>query len=261
MTTAAADLRPAPALAAEGTSPEASVLAIQTEPETQSVLAQGLGCLGLSVDTASDAEAGISAALSGRYELILLDLILPGADGFRALAQIRDARPQLPVIVLTALGGLEHRVRALEAGAIDYVVKPFSLRELAARIHAQVRQAGSYRSTRLSGAGIDVDLLTRTVSRHGVPVHLTTMEFRLLVHLMQRPGTTHTRRDILRDVWGQELEPGKNVVDVYVGYLRRKLSAGDPDSVSLIQTVRSRGYRFVDNRGPDLQGSGGASGG
>lgn len=222
------------------------MLAIQPEPETCSALEHGLGRLGLLVDAMTDGDRGVRAACAGDYGLVLLDLILPGQDGFTLLATIRAARPELPVIVLTALGGLENRVHALDAGAVDYVLKPYSLRELAARIRAQQRQALAGRPMQLDGAGISVDLLTRTVRHHGVAVHLTTKEFRLLVHLMKAPGITHSRQEILREVWGQELQPGTNLVDVYVGYVRRKLSAPGPGRHSPIQTVRSRGYRFGD---------------
>ncbi len=224
--------------------PDATVLAIQSEPETRSVLEHGLSCLGLVVHAVSDVGQGIAGARSGDYELVLLDLVLPDRDGFALLIEMHGACPHLPVIVLTALGGVENRVRALEAGAVDYVVKPFSLRELAARIRAQVRQAQSSQTTHLSGAGIDVDLLNRKVCHHGVPIRLSTLEFRLLVFLMQHPGIIHTRRDILNAVWDQDSDAGNNLVDVYVGYLRRKLREQDPHAASAIQTVRTRGYRF-----------------
>jgi DNA-binding response OmpR family regulator len=202
--------------------------------------------VGLRVEAATDGRQGVRAARTGNYGIVLLDLVLPGQDGLELLAELRTARPELPVIILTALAGRDNRLHALEAGAVDYVLMPFSLRELAARIRAQLRIAEAGHPTQLQGSDITVDLLTRRVCHHGVPVHLSTLEFRLLVHLMQRPGITHSRQDILRAVWDQDLTAGQNLVDVYVGYLRRKLPEPGSHRDSPIQTVRSRGYRFVE---------------
>jgi DNA-binding response OmpR family regulator len=164
------------------------------------------------------------------------------------------SQPTLPVIVLTALGDVEHRVAGLDAGAADYLAKPFSLNELAARIRAHLRMAAHVPQTVLSAGGVDVDLLTREVRRDGQPVRLSTTEFELLTYLMRNRGQVLSREQILRAVWGYEYDPGTNVVDVYVGYLRRKLrgpGAGPtPDgedgarSDTPITTIRSVGYRF-----------------
>jgi DNA-binding response OmpR family regulator len=154
------------------------------------------------------------------------------------------------VIVLTALGEVEHRVTGLDAGAVDYLTKPFSLSELAARIRAQLRAASQTPSTALRGGDIEVNLLTREVHRGGTVVRLSTTEFELLVYLMRNRGHVLSREQILRAVWGYEYDPGTNVVDVYIGYLRRKLrsSARDgpegPAREAPIVTVRSVGYRF-----------------
>jgi DNA-binding response OmpR family regulator len=146
------------------------------------------------------------------------------------------------VIVLTAKGELEDRIAGLDAGAMDYVVKPFSVAELAARIRAQLRASALDQSTTLQGAGIEIDLISRDVRVAGEPVRLSTTEFELLVYLVRHAGRVLSREQILRAVWGYGHDPGTNVVDVYIGYLRRKLASRE--RAAPIATVRSVGYRF-----------------
>jgi DNA-binding response OmpR family regulator len=146
------------------------------------------------------------------------------------------------VIILTARGEVEHRVAGLDAGAVDYLAKPFSLNELAARIRAQLRMAAQAPATTLTAGDIDVNLLTREVRRGGELIRLSTTEFELLVYMLRNRGHVLSREQILRAVWGYEYDPGTNVVDVYVGYLRRKMRRGDRRAP--IVTVRSVGYRF-----------------
>jgi DNA-binding response OmpR family regulator len=172
----------------------------------------------------------------------VLDMMLPGRNGLDVLARLRASKPALPVIVLTALGEIDHRVTGLDAGAADYLTKPFSLTELAARIRAQLRMAAQMPQTTLSGGGVEVNLLTREVRREGQAVRLSTTEFELLAYLMRNRGHVLSREQILRAVWGYEYDPGTNVVDVYVGYLRRKLRQGEGGAP--ITTIRSVGYRF-----------------
>ena len=148
----------------------------------------------------------------------------------------------MPVIVLTALGEVEHRVAGLDAGAVDYLTKPFSLTELAARIRAQLRAASHAPRTTLTTGDIEVNLITREVRRGGELVRLSTTEFELLAYLMHNRGHVLSREQILRAVWGYEYDPGTNVVDVYIGYLRRKLRAHGTNAP--IVTVRSVGYRL-----------------
>ena len=175
--------------------------------------------------------------------MVVLDLMLPGRSGLEILATLHSARPELPVIVLTARGEVEDRVAGLDGGAVDYLVKPFSLAELSARIRAQLRTAslgGS--STRLEAEDVEIDLLSRKVTRQGRPVALSATEFELLAHLMRNRGRVVGREEILSAVWGYQHDPATNIVDVYIGYLRRKLRL--PDSPAPIHTVRSVGYRF-----------------
>jgi DNA-binding response OmpR family regulator len=220
----------------------ALILVIEDEPGIVDFLERGLAAEGFDVVTAVDGDHGLARALSDPVDLVVLDILLPGRGGLQVLEAIKQAKPTLPVIVLTALGEIDDRISGLDAGAVDYLTKPFSLAELAARIRAQLRAASQVPQTSLAGRGIEVELLTREVRSGGEPVRLSTTEFELLVYLMRNRGNVLTREQILRAVWGYEHDPGTNVVDVYVGYLRRKLGGGDGDSPIL--TIRSVGYRF-----------------
>jgi DNA-binding response OmpR family regulator len=197
---------------------------------------------GFSVEAAVDGIEGERLALSGSFDAIVLDLMLPGRGGLEILGSLRRAKPTLPVIVLTARGEIEDRVAGLDAGAVDYLVKPFSLAELVARVRAQLRVVADASASTLRAADIEVNLLTRKVSRDGSTVALSTTEFELLVYLMRHYGQVLTREQILSSVWGYEHDPATNVVDVYIGYLRRKL--GRPQDPAPIFTVRSVGYRL-----------------
>lgn len=225
-----------------------SILVIEDEPGIVDFLERGLRGQGFEVATALDGERGLERALTESPDLVVLDILLPRRSGLEVLRALHDSKPELPVIALTALGEVEDRVTGLDAGAVDYLTKPFSLAELAARIRAQLRVAAQVPRTALSGGGVEVDLLRREVRRDGELVHLSTTEFDLLAYLMNHPGRVLSREQILRTVWGYEHDPGTNVVDVYIGYLRRKLTrAGQGPSASArgpIVTVRSVGYRF-----------------
>lgn len=218
------------------------VLVIEDEPGIVDFLERGLRSYGFEVESATDGERGAERALGEPFDLVVLDMMLPRRSGREVLDEVHEARPALPVIILTARGEVEDRVNGLDAGAIDYITKPFSLSELAARIRAQLRLVAQTPTTTLTGGDVEVDLITREVSRGGNPVRLSTTEFDLLAHLLRNTGRVLSREQILRAVWGYEYDPGTNVVDVYVGYLRRKLRvAGQRDP---IVTVRSVGYRF-----------------
>jgi DNA-binding response OmpR family regulator len=220
----------------------ARVLVIEDEPGIVDFLRRGLESEGFEVEASLDGTEGERLALGQSFDAVLLDLMLPGRSGIEVLGAIRQARPRLPVIVLTARGELEDRVAGLDAGAVDYLVKPFSISELVARVRAHLRLIEQASATRLEGAGIEVDLLTREVRSDGQPVALSTTEFELLVCLLRHRGEVLTREQILSSVWGYEHDPATNVVDVYIGYLRRKLVR--PDGSNPIITVRSVGYRL-----------------
>ena len=220
----------------------ARVLLIEDEPGIVDFVRRGLEAEGFAVEAAVEGIEGERLALSGSFDAIVLDLMLPGRGGFEILGSLRRAKPTLPVIVLTARGEIEDRVAGLDAGAVDYLVKPFSLAELVARVRAQLRVVADASASTLRAGDIEVNLLTRKVSRDGAKVSLSTTEFELLVYLMRHYGRVLTREQILGSVWGYEHDPATNVVDVYIGYLRRKL--GRPEEPAPIFTVRSVGYRL-----------------
>jgi DNA-binding response OmpR family regulator len=220
----------------------ARVLLIEDEPGIVDFVRRGLKSEGFAVEAADDGIEGERLALGGSFDAIVLDLMLPRRGGLEVLESVRRAMPSVPVIVLTARGGIEDRVQGLDAGAADYLVKPFSMAELVARVRAQLRIIAQASASTLSAEGIDVDLLRRTVRRAGQAVTLSTTEFELLVYLMRHHGQVLSREQILSSVWGYEHDPATNVVDVYVGYLRRKLASfGEP---APIFTVRAVGYRL-----------------
>lgn len=235
---------PSPQVKDAATEPVASarLLLIEDEPGIVDFVRRGLEAEGFAVDAALDGVEGERLALRGGFDAIVLDLMLPGRGGLEILASLRRAIPSVPVIVLTARGEIEDRVAGLDAGAVDYLVKPFSLAELVARVRAQLRVIAQASSSTLSGEDIEVDLLRRKVRRGGRPVQLSTTEFELLVHLLRHHGQVVSREQILSSVWGYEHDPATNVVDVYVGYLRRKL--GRPGDPAPIFTVRAVGYRL-----------------
>jgi DNA-binding response OmpR family regulator len=220
----------------------ARVLVVEDEPGIVDFLERGLRAEGFDVASATDGIAGEELALGESFDVIVLDLMLPGIGGMEILASLRRAKPNVPVILLTARGEVEDRVTGLESGAVDYLVKPFSLAELIARIRAQLRVFAQASASTLRVDGIEADLLTRRVRRDGRSVSLSNTEFELLVHLLRHSGRVLSRQQILGSVWGYEHDPLTNVVDVYVGYLRRKL--GRPGDPAPIFTVRGVGYRL-----------------
>lgn len=218
------------------------ILIVEDETGIADFLARGLEAEGYGVTVATDGIAGERLALSPATDLVILDRMLPGRDGIEVLAAIRRAKPALPVILLTAKAEVTDRVEGLDLGATDYVTKPFAFDELLARIRARFRESGNGSETSLEASGIWLDLLTRKASRGGRVVRLPEREAELLAHLMRHAGRVCTREEILSAVWDYEHDPGTNVVQVYVGYLRRKL--GLPGSPAPIETVRSVGYRL-----------------
>ncbi len=243
----ATDAHPRPAHAApredaSAPTPTATILLIEDEPGIVDFVTRGFEAEDFAVQSALDGEEGERLALKGIFDAIVLDLMLPGRSGLEVLASVRRATPNVPVIVLTARGEIEDRVEGLEAGAVDYLVKPFSMAELVARMRSQLRVIAQASASTLAAEGIEVDLLTRAVRRDERSVALSTTEFELLVYLLRNHGTVISREELLSSVWGYEHDPATNVVDVYVGYLRRKLGApGDP---APIHTVRAIGYRL-----------------
>jgi len=223
------------------------ILVVEDEQAIADFVEHGLRAEGYAVTCSRDGEQGELEALSGDYGLVLLDVLLPGKNGLDVLDTIRSQHPELPVIMLTARGETDHKVQGLDRGATDYVVKPFSLEELLARIRAHLRRPDQRQAAALEAGDIELDFRTREVKRAGVDVHLTAREFELLAYLMRHPNQVLSRNQILNAVWGYDYDPGTNVLEVYVGYLRKKLARnGDP---APIETVRSAGYRLVAPRG------------
>jgi DNA-binding response OmpR family regulator len=221
------------------------ILVVEDEEAIADFLERGLEAEGYSVLTASDGVEGERLALGGGVDMVILDRMLPGRDGIEVLAAIRRSKPALPVIVLTAKGEIADRVEGLDHGATDYMTKPFSFEELAARVRAHLRQADGEAATILEAGGMRLDLLARRVERDGLSARLPERESELLAYLMRHAGRVCTHREILSSVWGYDHDPGTNVVQVYIGYLRRRLAL--PDSPAPIETVRSVGYRLAEH--------------
>ncbi len=216
------------------------ILVVEDEAAIADFVQRGLQAEGHAVRCAADGEEGERRALGEDVDLVILDVMLPGRDGFSVLSAIREEKPGLPVIMLSARAGVEDRVTGLDLGATDYVTKPFSFDELAARVRAHLRTPNQRDATTLEAAGIRLDLLSRKVEREGVPVHLSAKEFELLAYFLRNPGRALSRQQILSAVWGYDFDPGTNVVEVYIRYLRRKLAL--PDDPAPIETIRSVGY-------------------
>ncbi len=219
------------------------ILVVEDERPIAEFVQRGLEAEGYSVSCAYDGEDGLALARTGDYALIILDVLLPKLSGLEVIRAIRDGDEALPVIMLTALAETDDVVTGLDLGASDYLTKPFAFAELLARIRAHLRQPGQANATSLAVGGISLDFRTREVGRDGRAVKLTAREFELLAYLMRHPDQVLSRAQILNAVWGYDYDPGTNVLDVYIGYLRRKLAKADEEAP--IQTVRSAGYRLV----------------
>jgi len=219
------------------------ILLVEDEAGIADFVGKALRAQGYQVDRAADGLEGEHRATSTDVDLVILDRLLPGRDGVEVLRGIRAVKPALPVIVLTALGAVDDKVKALDAGATDYVTKPFAVDELLARVRAHLRTPSQREATRLHAADIDVDLMARDVTRNGRHVALSAKEFELLVHFMRHPNQVLSRAQLLSGVWGYDFDPQTNIVDVYVGYLRRKLAG--PEGPAPIETIRAAGYRLT----------------
>jgi len=217
----------------------ARILIAEDEYRIAAFLEKGLRANGFTTAVVADGHAAASAARDGEFELLILDLGLPGQDGLDVLAEIRRRGERLPVIVLTAREGVPDRVAGLEGGADDYVTKPFSFEELLARIRVRLRDTGSEEVTLLRAGDLVLDLRTRRASVGGRAVELTAREYGLLEVFLRHPDQVLSREQLLSHVWGYDFDPGSNVVEVYIRYLRKKLGDG------VIETVRGMGYRLA----------------
>ena len=215
-------------------------LVVEDELKMARALRRGLEQEGHAVEIAADGEFGLRKALESEFDAVVLDVMLPGRDGVSVCRELRGQGCWVPVLMLTARDGIEDRIRGLDAGADDYLVKPFAFGELLARLRALVRRGPTERAPVLEVGDVRLDPAAHTVTRAGEPVDLTTREFALLEFLMRHPGQAVSRTRILEHVWDLNFGEFSNVVDVYIGYLRRKLE--EPFGRPLIRTVRGVGY-------------------
>jgi DNA-binding response OmpR family regulator len=218
------------------------ILVVEDDVALASFIQKGLTAEHHAVDAAHDGEQGGSMALGVDYDLVVLDLGLPGRDGLSLLRGLRQRKPNLPVMILTARSRVEDRVQCLDSGADDYVTKPFSFLELAARARALMRRSHLPSQSMLKVQDLNLDRVERKVERGGRQIELTTKEFALLEYMMRNVGRRLTRAMIIEHVWNLTFDSTTNVVDVYINYLRRKVDDGFP--ISLIHTVRGVGYEM-----------------
>lgn len=218
-------------------------LLIEDDPETAEYIAQGLRAQSIDVQLAADGETGLALALRGEHHVIILDRLLPGRDGLAVLKDLRRRGNLTPVLCLTAMDGLDDRIAGLEAGGDDYLVKPFFLAELVARIRALARRAAAPVETQLKAADVELDLIKRSVSRGGSEIALLPQEFKLLEYLVRNAGSVVTRKMLLEHVWDIHFDPQTSVVESHMSRLRAKLSAGV--GTEYIRTIRGSGYVFL----------------
>jgi DNA-binding response OmpR family regulator len=224
------------------------VLIAEDDEGIANALRRALAAHGHQALTVSDGADAVAASADPTVEMMILDLRLPGLDGLQVLARVRKARAALPILVLTARDELADKVTALDAGADDYLTKPFAMDEFLARVRALSRRTDQPAASRIEMGGLVLDLASRTVERDGRACGLSHREFALLQYLMSHPRQVLTREQILAGVWEYDFDPASNVVDVYVRYLRRKIDR--PGEPSLIAAIRGTGYRFDPPGGP-----------
>lgn len=227
------------------------VLVVEDDRALGLFLQKGLQLEGHDVDWVGDGEAALVHAAENRPNLIVLDLSLPRRDGMEVLAEVRSLYSDTSVLVLTGRSQVEERIKCLNMGADDCLLKPFSFHELTARCRAVMRRREQFADPVLQYGAVTMNRMDRSVRRDGHPLELTVKEFALLEFMLQRRGKCCTRSELLREVWQMSPDAGTNVVDVYINYLRKKMAAAHPDghsSVPVIETVRGEGYRLSNGR-------------
>ncbi|MFB6453929.1 response regulator transcription factor [Chitinophaga sp. Hz27] len=221
------------------------ILVIEDEARVGMLIRRGLEEQGYEVTLARDGDAGLKLALTGEFELVITDIILPGTDGLVLSRSIRNALPNMPILMLTALGTTDDKVEGFDAGADDYLVKPFDLRELLVRIRALLKrntQPVQAAPAKLKYADLEMNLQTKIVTRGGKEINLTPKEFRLLEYMMQHHERVLSRTEIAENVWDTHFDTGTNFIDVYINYLRKKVDK--EFSVKLIHTKPGMGFIF-----------------
>jgi heavy metal response regulator len=226
--------------------PKAKILIVEDEKKISAVIRKGLEEEKYSVDDAFDGEKGEQLALKNQYDLIILDIMLPKKDGIQILDAVRSSNNETPVLMLTAKGTVEDRVKGLDTGADDYLVKPFAITELLARVRSLLRRKkGAERSaTTLTIADLTLDLVARKVIRGGKIIDLTSKEFSLLEYFIRNKNKTLNRSTITEHIWNYNFDTGTNIIDVYINHLRTKIDGGF--SVKLLHTIRGVGYVLKD---------------
>jgi two-component system OmpR family response regulator len=219
------------------------LLVIEDDREAAAYISKGLVESGYVVDVAHEGRDGLFMASSGNYDALVVDRMLPAMDGLAVIAALRAAEIRVPVLILSALGAVDDRVKGLRAGGDDYLVKPFAFAELLARLEALLRRgSGSPTTTKLRVGDLEMDLLARNVHRSGQEIDLLPREFRLLEFLMRHVGQVVTRTMLLENVWDYHFDPQTNVIDVHISRLRQKIDKGF--AKPLLHTVRGAGYRL-----------------
>jgi two-component system, OmpR family, response regulator len=216
------------------------VLLIEDDSETANEIVAELADRGFEVDWASTGIEGLDKARAGKVDAMIVDRLLPGIDGLTIIEVVRQEHVRTPVLVLSALGAVDDRVRGLRAGGDDYLTKPFAILELVARIEALLRRPAESRDTTLRIGPLELDLIARTAKRGDRPIDLLPREFRLLEYMMRRKDQLLTRAMLFEEVWNYKFVPHSNLVDVHMGRLRRKVDG--PDEQPMIQSIRGEGF-------------------
>jgi heavy metal response regulator len=226
-----------------------TILVVEDEVKITRFIKKGLEMEHYTAETAYDGEEALEKAEINNYDLIILDLMIPKIDGVEVCRRLRESKVETPIIMLTAKDTVEDRVKGLDAGADDYLIKPFAFGELLARIRALLRREKSVHSTKLQVADLIMDPATHEVYRGDKELKLSSKEYRLLDYMMRRPGHVCTRTMIGEHIWGYNFKDDSNVIDVYISYLRKKIDSGFKQK--LIHTVRDVGYKVQDKTKPN----------